>query len=338
MNLQSIHRLIKPELTRTERILKDCLFNNGHPALVFAEQLSRFKGKKLRPILLLLSAQAAGGTKPIHFKLATVVELIHNASLVHDDVLDEATLRRNHKTINQRWGNESSILFGDYLFSHAFLTCLQVKSEEVNRIISQTAFKMCYGELTHTGRKFDLSLSEAEYLEIIQQKTAALFSAACQLGALFATNERARTVSQQQNISRLTQYGLNFGMAYQIIDDYLDIASQEKDTGKTGWSDLSKGKITLPIIRLIQSLPAKKRNYLQRLISPGRNGSPQKRSRTKIQDRSEIIKLLNEHDALSYTLQKARDYVRQAQVSLNFIKDSEAKLLLQKLAGEIVPR
>ncbi|MCK4909150.1 MAG: polyprenyl synthetase family protein, partial [Planctomycetes bacterium] len=328
MNLNSIQRSLKPQLTKIERQFKESLFNNGGIARIFSAQLTRFKGKRLRPIMLLLAAQATGKIKPAHLDLAVIIELIHNATLVHDDVLDEATIRRNIKTINDRWGNESSILFGDFLLSNAFLTCLQVKSEKAMQILSRTTFKMCHGELTHSGKKFDLSLREPEYLDIIQEKTASLFSAATQLGAMFACNNSNGSPSYQREVNRLAQYGLYFGMAYQIMDDYFDIVCQDKDTGKTTWADINKGKVTLPVISLTRSLPAKKRSYLKRIIFS--NGRPA--------NRQKIIRLLNKHNALSYSLEKAKNYVRKAKETLSPLKNSSAKESLKRLAEEIVPR
>lgn len=349
MNLSEISQAIRPELTEVERRLKDSLSAHvpnvaAHDGLTsgsrssspregsfgneftrkLTRHINRVKGKRLRPTLLILSARASGRVKPIHFNLAVIIELIHNATLIHDDVLDEARLRRHLPSLNARWDNETSILFGDYLFSGAFLSCAclpagRLGSQQAIKIISATTRSMCWGELTHTGEKYNLDLTEKEYLNIIRHKTASLFGTASRLGALFATTpaspRRSRGRAHLRIISALTDYGVNFGMAYQIMDDYLDIVSTEKSTGKTTGSDLSKGKITLPIIQLVRRLPVHRRNYLKNLIIS--NGFPAQRKK--------ITRLLNQHDSFAYTLGKVKYYVNKAKDSLRPLPASPDK-------------
>lgn len=318
IDLRPIYRTLKPELTGFEKSFAQ-LFTKHRPQdkggwdglgrMLYLQQ-AKFRGKRLRPLLLFLSARAVGKVKPIHRLLAMMVELIHNATLLHDDVLDEAELRRSRPTINQQWGNEMAILFGDLVFSYVFLTCAQVKSARAIAILSQTANQMCQGEMIHTRRKYDLSMTEADYLKIINHKTASLFAAACYLGALFATKNK-----KHQNA--LKNYGRNFGLAYQIIDDYLDYSNNSGRPDKTPGTDFAKGKITLPLIRLKQSL---KKSGKFPLFS--RN----------------IRKLLKEHNIPDDIIGCAEKYLTKCRQSLEVLPASPARKLLATLTDSIRPR
>jgi octaprenyl-diphosphate synthase len=245
ISLNEVYQSLKPELKQFEKSFGGLFAKqNGVSRKLYLYQ-EKVRGKRLRPILLFLSARACGRTKPVHFDLALIVELIHNATLMHDDVLDDAKLRRHLPTINQKWGNEMAILYGDLIFSSAFKACADIQSNRVVKVIAETIGQMCHGELVHTDRRLDSSLTKNEYLEIIKQKTATLFGAACYLGAVFATGNKRHHLA-------LKNYGLNFGMAYQILDDYLDFTATEKSAGKTVGTDLAKGKITLPLMLLMR--------------------------------------------------------------------------------------
>jgi octaprenyl-diphosphate synthase len=192
-------------------------------------------GKRLRPALALLAGGATGYIGPGHFDLAVVVELIHAATLVHDDILDGADKRRGQPTANAKWGNAISVLLGDCLFAHALKLSTSFQNGEVGRRIAHAASDVCSGEIIQTQRRFDLKLSVPDYYKIIEMKTAALFAAACELGAFI--NEAA-----PETISALRMFGLRLGTAYQIYDDMLDLAGDEMKVGKTLGSDLRKGQ------------------------------------------------------------------------------------------------
>lgn len=202
-------------------------------------------GKRLRPALALLAGGATGKITSSHVDLAVVVELIHVATLVHDDIMDGADLRRDQPTANARWGNSISVLLGDCLFAHALRLSTNFSNTEVCRRISDAAAEVCSGEILQTQRRFDLKLSIQDYYKIIEMKTAALFSAACELGAFLSE-------ANPEIIGALRAFGSKIGTAYQIYDDLLDLAGTEEDTGKTLGTDLRKGKFTLPILLLLQ--------------------------------------------------------------------------------------
>ncbi len=219
-------------------------------------------GKRLRPALALLAGGATGGINTSHFDLAVVVELIHAATLVHDDILDGADKRRGQPTANAKWGNAISVLLGDCLFAHALKLSTGFPNGEISRRIAHAASDVCSGEIIQTQRRFDLKLSVPDYYKIIEMKTAALFAAACELGAFI--NEASPDI-----ISALRTFGLRLGTAYQIYDDVVDLAGDEAVAGKTLGSDLRKGKLTLPILHLLQNADAAERHRLSEIILNG---------------------------------------------------------------------
>jgi octaprenyl-diphosphate synthase len=203
-------------------------------------------GKRLRPALALLSAGATGKISPSHVDLAVILELIHIATLVHDDIIDGAELRRDQPSANAKWGNAISVLLGDVLFAHALRLSTGFSNSDICRRIANAAAEVCSGEILQTQRRFDLKLTTADYYRIIEMKTAALFSAACELGAFIS--EASPSV-----IGALKTFGTKLGTAYQIYDDILDFAGDEERFGKTLGTDLQKGKFTLPVLLALHS-------------------------------------------------------------------------------------
>jgi octaprenyl-diphosphate synthase len=224
------------------------------------------RGKRLRPALALLAGGATGSITPSHTELAVVVELIHAATLVHDDILDGADKRRGQPTVNAKWGNAISVLLGDCLFAHALKISTSFHNAEIGRRIAQAASDVCSGEIIQTQRRFDLKLSVPDYYKIIEMKTGALFAAATELGALL--NEAAPEV-----ISAMRIFGLRLGTAYQVYDDVMDLAGEEVRAGKTLGSDLRKGKLTLPMLHLLQISSVEERHRISDIILQGDEGS-----------------------------------------------------------------
>jgi octaprenyl-diphosphate synthase len=219
-------------------------------------------GKRLRPALALLAGGATGGIGPSHFDLAVVVELIHAATLVHDDILDGAEMRRGQPTTNAKWGNAISVLLGDCLFAHALKISTGFPDAELSRRIAHAAAEVCSGEIIQTQRRFDLKLSVPDYFKIIEMKTAALFGVATELGA-FINGARPEV------IAALKTFGMRLGSAYQIYDDCIDLVGDESEVGKTLGSDLRKGKLTLPILHLLQQSGPDERHRISQIILQG---------------------------------------------------------------------
>lgn len=246
MTLTQAFELINPHLyTVEERIRAQA--KSFDPAVEgYVSYVCGAGGKRLRPALALLSAGATGKISASHVDLAVILELIHIATLVHDDIMDGAELRRDQPSANAKWGNAITVLLGDCLFAHALRLSTGFSNSDICRRIADAAAEVCSGEIIQTQRRFDLKLSTADYYRIIEMKTAALFSAACELGAFIS--EASPPV-----ISGLKSFGTKLGVAYQIYDDILDLAGSEQETGKTLGTDLRKGKFTLPVLLLLQS-------------------------------------------------------------------------------------
>ncbi|MEE9515280.1 MAG: polyprenyl synthetase family protein [Candidatus Brocadiales bacterium] len=303
-----------------QRLFTDLAADNREVGEIILH-VSRFKGKRFRPAVLLLSGKVCGKIAPQHLDLAVVAELIHIATLIHDDVIDEATMRRHVETVDAKWGREISILLGDYIWSRGFTILASMDSQMATYIMSQTVNIMCEGELVQLIRRYDLSLTEEEYLDIIERKTARLIATCCRLGAMFAGANR----SMQET---LASYGLKIGMAFQIVDDCLDIVGSEDEMGKSLSTDLQKGKLTLPIIRLAGNLPETRRESTCSWIFETLND----------QYRGTLLELFTEHDAVEYAINKANQYVREAKDVISSLAESEGKAALLGLADAVVSR
>ena len=217
-------------------------------------------GKRLRPLVALLAGAATGRLTNEHLDLAVIVELIHLATLIHDDIIDDAERRRSQPTLNARWGNALSVLLGDSLFAHALDLSTRFDNTDVSRAIARATRDVCSGEIIQTQRRFDLHLAIEEYFRIIELKTATLFAVAAELGARLNT----APISQ---VEALANFGRHLGAAYQIYDDCIDLAGSESATGKTLGTDLRKGKMTLPMLQLLrQASTIEKERYCQLIL------------------------------------------------------------------------
>jgi octaprenyl-diphosphate synthase len=292
-----------------------------------SEHASRRRGKMLRPILLLLSGQAVGTIGPKHINLAAVVELLHQATLVHDDVLDGAQLRRKLPTASSLWGNEASVLLGDYMLSKAFDLCNEAGDFQASKAISETAGQICQGELLQCVRRKEWQMDEVNYLEIIDLKTASLYRLCCYLGCTLAGG-----IPEQSDAS--ARYGQAIGGAFQIADDLLDIFGQEEHVGKTLGSDLAQAKPTLPIIHCLrQTQPGVKNSMLDLLESCDTHGNGL--DRTVVE---KIHALLKQNGSLQYAWAKARQLTAKAKRELEVLPDCLARSSMMTIADFVVER
>ena len=243
-NLRALYAPAAGELELVEGLLQQELSSHNPFVDRLGQHGFRLGGKRLRPALVLLSAGACGGVRPEHLTLAAAAEMIHTATLVHDDVLDEATIRRHLDTVNARWNNEVSVLLGDYLFARALCMVSSLDDSFACRLISETTRRMCEGELQQIENRGNFGLSESQYFEIIAGKTAALMACCCRLGAHYAG-------AKPEVCEALARYGYDLGVAFQIADDVLDLLGDEATVGKSLGTDLLKQKATLPLIRLL---------------------------------------------------------------------------------------
>lgn len=309
-----IRHLVGADLLEVEKVFHaELKSQNGYVEDLLAHA-ARFTGKRLRPILLLLTAKAVRDINPAHHTLAAVVEMIHTATLVHDDVLDEAETRRHVATLNNRWNNETSVLFGDYLFTHAFHLAASLETTRACRLIGRSTNIVCEGELSQIRSRGNFDLSEDEYFRIIDGKTGELCAVACELGALYADGA-------DEVVKAMTQYGHLLGMAFQIADDVLDMTGTEGETGKTLGTDLQKQKLTLPLIRLLsQSTPGQGQVIRELLSQPDEHSIKQ------------LMTYLANSDALEYTQQKAFEFAANARQELQVLPASPARDILEELA------
>lgn len=241
LDLSVVWGLMDPHLAGVDAAIRAQAASFDPGVVSFVAYACESRGKRLRAALAVLTGGAAGKIGPGHTDLAVIVELIHLASLVHDDVMDRAETRRGRPTAGARWGPETAVLLGDCLFAHALKLCTRFDSNRVSRRIADAASDVCQGEILQTRRQFDLSLTEEEYRRLIGMKTGALFAVAAELGAELAG-------ASDEVVGAFRQYGERLGLAYQMYDDCLDLVGTEQDTGKTLGTDLEKGKFTLPVL------------------------------------------------------------------------------------------
>lgn len=284
------------------------------------QHITRFRGKRLRPILLLLTAEACGGVRQEHKVLAAVVEMIHLATLVHDDVLDEAETRRHVATVNSRWNNETSVLFGDYLFTHSFHLASSLDTTHACRMIGRATNVVCEGELSQIKERGNLDLSEEAYFRIIDGKTAELTALCGNLGAHYAGAE-------VPVVEALERYGRYLGLAFQIADDVLDLVGNERKTGKSLGSDIEKQKLTLPLIRLLNRATEVDAHEIRQLLL-----HPNAKTREK------LTPYFEKSDALQYTHQRALRLAQDARQQLEVLPSSRAKRILSDIAEFAVQR
>jgi len=329
--LASLTDLIRPQLAAVDELFHAELASDLKCVNTLVKHVSRFRGKMLRPCLVLLTAKAVNSASPLngdHVKLATVVEMVHMATLVHDDVLDEAELRRKGATINHLRGNEAAVILGDYLISHSYHLCSDVDNQAwglppqyASRLIARTTNDVCSGELLQLDNRNNIDLDEQTYLEIIKRKTAVLTAVCCRLGAAFAGGTEAV-------IDAMDLYGLSLGVAFQIQDDILDLVGDAGSVGKTLGIDIEKGKMTLPLIHFMQTAPAEHRALLRSLLIEGGDA-----------DRGEKIRnLILPSGSLQYARDRARALVDRARNCLSILPDSQARHVLDTMAEFVVNR
>jgi octaprenyl-diphosphate synthase len=318
--LPSLYAPVNDGLAQVEAVFREEL-RSKYP---FVDDLVKYGfrlgGKRLRPALVLLSGMAVGRLQREHLTLAAAVEMIHTATLIHDDVLDEATIRRHLATVNARWNNETSVLLGDYLFARAL--CLSATIDDVFacRVLNNASLVMCEGELRQIESRGNYGLTEEEYYEIVRGKTASLTACCCQLGAHYGG-------ADPETEKALLQYGANLGVAFQITDDLLDVLGDETKVGKSLGTDLIKQKSTLPVIRLLDQVDDEQRADLIEQLSTSEDG------------RQEFLRPWWERcDALSYSRDKANEFCQLAIAQLDCLRPSPARESLQGLAEFVISR
>lgn len=308
-HLDQVRQLIRQQLTAPPK---------AEPTVQLLDSLNTRSGKMLRPGLVLLAGAAAGRITDQHVRIAAMVELIHNATLLHDDVIDEGQTRRGGPTINSLWGNESAVLLGDLLLSYVFQMCADLEPQIIS-IIAATAARTCEGELRQINARKNWQLSEAEYIDIITEKSAVFMSSCCRLGALLAQ-------ATESEVESLARFGLNAGIAFQIADDLLDVTGDERETGKTTGRDTDKNKLTLAIIHLLRTGDDRtKAKVRDKLDTPGKN-------------KNALTEMLRSYGSLEYAHRRAQEHVARAMRDLEDLHESDAREALVETARFMASR
>lgn len=279
-------------------------------------------GKRVRPAVLLLGAQMCGYDGPIGPRLGAVIEMIHSATLVHDDIIDNASVRRGRASVNAHWGNEITVLMGDWLYMTSFQIALEQRQFKVMDILIEVTRKMVEGELIQLDLNGNLDITEQQHLDISMRKTAYLFSACSQLGGVLGG-----VGEKKEDLLRL--YGLNVGLAFQLVDDVLDLTSDEHTLGKPVRSDLKEGKLTLPLIYLMRDGKPEHRELVKSaLLSSNPNA----------ENREAVSRLVQEYHTADRVMEKARDYAKKAKDCLKDFPSSKARDALLSIPDYIVER
>jgi octaprenyl-diphosphate synthase len=279
-------------------------------------------GKRIRPLLLLLSARLCGYGGCEHYQLGSLVEFIHTATLLHDDVVDDADLRRGKRTARKVWGNQISILVGDYLYSQAMCKVVEFRSQGINEVLAEACKKMAEGEVLQLYYNGNPAIPETDYIKIVEHKTAGLIAASCRMGAILAD----ATEAQQDALFRFGQY---LGIAFQVADDTLDYTANGECLGKTLGQDLRQGKATLPLLHLLRNCSESHRQMIKDRMET--------RTITD-EDLQRLIYLMGEYGSIVYAMDRAQSFIAAAKRELDTFEDSTAKRALSVAADYMVTR
>ncbi len=310
--LEKIRPVFEGDLKKVDKLISDLTFSSIPVIPQISMHVIASGGKRLRPILTLLSSKLCNYNGKNHIMLAACVEFIHTATLLHDDVVDNSELRRGSKTANQLWGNELSILVGDFLLSRAFQLMVDVGSLDVLKILSDTSAIISEGQVMEIANQKNIEMEEETYREIIATKTAQLFAASCNIGAVIAGKDK-------KTAQALFDYGQHLGMAFQIVDDVLDYSAKQEQLGKTIGEDFREGKITLPVILAYRASDNEEKSFWKRSLAEG------------IQHRDDLktaLEIMAKYNILDRSMQEAGAYVEKGKDALSIFPDSAEKQAL----------
>jgi octaprenyl-diphosphate synthase len=317
-----ILNLVKDDLSEIEVALEQ----NLNPQLYLVSQIAGHilfsGGKRLRPLLMVLSARLCGYDGNHEKTFSTIFEYLHAATLLHDDLVDEATLRRGKPVAHSIWGNAIAVLVGDFLLARSLSIAAETKRPDVIKVVAEITENMSQGEIHQLMKKGSLDLTEEEYMEIIRRKTAVLFQGACRVGALISD-------VPQQKETALAAYGFNLGLAFQMVDDLLDYSQDTPALGKKVGADLKEGKLTLPVIYSLKSADAKDRIQMEKII---------KNKDFSTEDFETLIAIMKKYGGQTYTEKVAQKYVKNAKNALETFEDSTTKEVLLSIADYTLAR
>lgn len=320
-HLSEISQPIKTELEQFEHLFKKSMKSNVGLVDLIAKYLIRQKGKKIRPLLVLLSAKLSGGITERSYRGAVLVELLHTATLIHDDVVDNADKRRGFWSINAIFKNKAAVLMGDYMLSRGLMIAVEGKDFDFLGVITNAVKRMSEGELLQIQKTRKLDIDEETYFKVISDKTASLLETCCQIGSM-------STSDNSEYHEAMKTFGESIGMAFQIRDDILDYEGSSKIIGKPVGGDIKEKKITLPLIYSLKQVPKDKANDIIKMI---RNNNGKENTK-------EIIEFVRKNNGIDYALKTAHDYSLKAKETLNIFPDSPAKIALEALVDFVIDR
>ena len=320
--LAPIQQLVAEDMAEVNRLIVDRLQSRVDLIPQLAGHLVNAGGKRVRPMLTLIAASLCNYQGTRQYGLAAAVEFIHTATLLHDDVVDQSDLRRGNATANAVWGNKPSVLVGDFLFARAFQLMVEDGSIQVLKILSDASAVIAEGEVAQLITANDTETTEAAYMDVITSKTATLFAAAAELGAVVADRPDAEA-------DNLRSYGENLGIVFQLVDDVLDYNARETDLGKNIGDDFKDGKITLPVVLAFERGDADERTFWQRTLEDGEQ-TPE--------DFKTAIQLMERHGTLKDSMTRANDYATRAKSALTTFADSPAKSAMLDLVDFCIER
>ena len=321
LDLKKISEPVEKELDEFKTHFREAIRSKVALVDLISKYILRQKGKKIRPILVMLSAKLCGEVNTRSFTAATLVEMLHTATLIHDDVVDDAKTRRGLASINAVWKNKIAVLMGDYMLSRGLLLALENDECGFLKITSRAVKRMSEGELLQIQKNRKLEVDEETYFRIISDKTASLITACCELGA-------ASTSKDKNEIALLSEFGENIGIAFQLRDDVLDYIGKKKIMGKSSGSDLKEKKFTLPLIHSLNSATKKE---AKEIVSVVKNGTFSK-------SRAIVMDFIKEHNGIEYTVQKTAEYCSVAKSKIKDFKPSETKDTMEKFVDFIAGR
>jgi octaprenyl-diphosphate synthase len=316
MHLDEIFKSYEPDLKIVEERLRYLSKSPVFTIPLIGKYILDGGGKRLRPLILLLSSELAGYKEDARLMLAGIIESIHTASLLHDDVIDGAEIRRGKSPAHSIWGNQVVILVGDFLYSNALRIAVMQKSQRIMEALSEATTRMTEAEILQLVKTGDPDITEKEYLDIISGKTAALISAACKIGAILGSLPEEKEVA-------LTQFGTKTGIAFQMADDILDYKADESELGKRLGKDLKEGKITLPLINLLKTASDTEKERVRNIIKDDFKKSGLK----------QILRLFKKYNSIEFSLKRARNLIAEAKAELSLFSDSPAKEALFTVAN-----
>jgi octaprenyl-diphosphate synthase len=317
--LDSVYKLVAGEFAAINHLIPRKLTSEVNLVEEISNYIVESGGKRLRPMMVLLSSQALGYQGTENIELAAIIEFLHTATLLHDDVVDRSGLRRGRITANQKWGNAPSVLVGDFLYSRAFQLMVELASIKVMAVLSGATNTIAEGEVMQLANVGNTSLTEAGYREVIRCKTALLFEAATHTGALLAQESGETTCKEY--IEPVRKFGLHFGMAYQLVDDWLDYAGDSAAMGKNIGDDLAEGKLTLPLIQALKTVPEDQKSLIIKAI--------EERSTESL---TAILQIVVKSGALDYTYRAAIEENKLALACLDPLPDTPYKNALETVA------